>query len=82
MTKRVLTKTKPASAQIKIRLPETLRARIEQSARDGGISMNSEMVGRLTSSYGDDDHRRYTQMCAEFIEYMKFPPHKKKRGRK
>jgi hypothetical protein len=44
---RTMTKT---DAQMKIRLPEDLKLRIEQSAKEGGRSLNSEIVRRLEGS--------------------------------
>jgi hypothetical protein len=36
-----------ATVDIKIRMKEPLRAEIEKSAKDKGISMNAEMINRL-----------------------------------
>jgi len=41
--------------QMKIRLPEELKTRIEGSATDAGRSLNAEIVERLTRSYQADD---------------------------
>jgi hypothetical protein len=43
-----------ARADIKIRLPEPLRADIERAARERGGSMNAEMVERLSRSFEMD----------------------------
>lgn len=37
-------------AQLKIRLPEDLKARIEEAAKANGRSMNAEIVARLEAS--------------------------------
>jgi hypothetical protein len=39
--------------QMKIRLPEALKARIEQSAEAAGRSMNSEIIARLQATYDE-----------------------------
>ena len=36
-----------ATVDLKMRMKEPLRARLESAARDRGISMNAEAVGRL-----------------------------------
>lgn len=38
-------------ADIKIRLTEALRAKIEKAAKTRGVSMNSEMIDRLSVSF-------------------------------
>jgi hypothetical protein len=48
-------RTKQAKAEIKIRLTEALRAKIERAARTRGISMNSEMIEGLDRYYADMD---------------------------
>lgn len=40
-----------ADAQMKIRLPDDLKLRIERSAREGGRSLNSEIVRRLEQTF-------------------------------
>ena len=40
-----------ATAEIKLRMKEPLRAKIESAARERGISMNAEMVDRLERSF-------------------------------
>ena len=44
-------------AQLKIRLPEWLRLRMEKAAADAGRSMNAEIVRRLTESVQGDSRR-------------------------
>ncbi|WCM86683.1 Arc family DNA-binding protein [Acidovorax sp. NCPPB 3576] len=39
--------------QLKIRLPEALKAKIERSAEAAGRSMNSEIVARLQATYDE-----------------------------
>jgi hypothetical protein len=46
--------TKAAPATLKIRMPAHLREMIEESAREHGISLNSEIVGRLEHSFRAD----------------------------
>jgi hypothetical protein len=45
-----------ATAQLKVRLREPLRARIEAAAKRSGHSLNTEIVGRLERSITDDDY--------------------------
>jgi hypothetical protein len=42
-------------AQLKIRVPEWLRLRIEREAADAGRSMNAEIVRRLSESVSGQD---------------------------
>ena len=46
---------KAARAQLPIRIPEALRARIEKAAKSGGISMNAEIVARIEASFAKED---------------------------
>ena len=43
-----------AKAQIKLRLREPLRARLEEEAKRGGFSLNTEIARRLENSLFDD----------------------------
>jgi Arc-like DNA binding domain len=43
-----------ASAQVKVRLKEPLRAALEEAARKRGISMNAEVISRLERSFEQD----------------------------
>jgi hypothetical protein len=43
--------TKAPPAMLKIRLPEQLRAQLEQAAQDGGTSLNAQVVRRLAWSF-------------------------------
>ena len=40
-----------ATVDIKIRMKEPLRAKIEEAAKNHGVSMNAEMVSRLDQSF-------------------------------
>lgn len=44
-------RTKNAKAEIKIRLTEPLRAKIEKAAKARGVSMNAEMIEGLERTY-------------------------------
>src|SRR5438067_13502660 len=46
---------KNARAQLKLRLPEPIRARLEAEAEQNGYSLNWEVVRRLDQSIKDDD---------------------------
>jgi hypothetical protein len=45
------TRKKTATVDLKVRMREPLRARLEAAAKDRGVSMNSEAVGRLEESF-------------------------------
>jgi len=45
------------SAELKLRLPEWMRAAIEESAKKNGTSMNSEIMVRLIRSFEVDYSR-------------------------
>jgi hypothetical protein len=45
-----------ATAQLKVRMKEPLRALLEESARHRGASMNAEIVRRLERSFERRDH--------------------------
>lgn len=57
-----------SKAEIKIRLREPLRAKIERAAKRRGVSMNSEMIHRLDQSFFGDWHRAATR---DFIKYLR-----------
>ena len=42
---------KSARAQVPLRIPEALRARIEKAAKAGSVSMNAEILERLAGSF-------------------------------
>jgi hypothetical protein len=42
---------KSARAQVPLRIPEALRARIEKAAKETGNSMNAEILNRLEGSF-------------------------------
>jgi hypothetical protein len=44
-----------ATVELGLRVKEPMRARIERSARDHGLSMNGEMVDRLEASFARED---------------------------
>lgn len=46
---------KADKAQVGLRLPEPLRARLETEAKEWGYSLNNEIVRRLDQSLRDDD---------------------------
>lgn len=46
-----MARSKTATVQLKLRLREDLRRRIEQEAKKVGHSLNQEMVNRLTQSF-------------------------------
>ncbi len=48
-------RSKAATVDLKLRLKEPLRADIERTARENGVSMNSEMVRHLERSIHRDD---------------------------
>ncbi|STY93395.1 Arc family DNA-binding protein [Moraxella bovis] len=37
-----------------VRMPDDLKAKLQQSAKDNGRSLNSEIVARLTASYDNE----------------------------
>jgi hypothetical protein len=46
---------KTARVDLKVRMKEPLRARIEAAAQDRGVSLNAEAEGRLERSFTDED---------------------------
>ena len=46
---------KTAKAQVPLRIVETLRARLEKSAKSRSVSMNAEIIERLERSYEIED---------------------------
>ena len=48
---------KSARAQVPLRIPESLRARIATVAKDAGRSMNAEILERLERSFEHEDRR-------------------------
>jgi hypothetical protein len=48
-------KWEPQIAQLKLRLPETLRQQLEKVARASGLSMNAEIVRRIDESFRNYD---------------------------
>jgi Arc-like DNA binding domain len=51
MTKR----PRAATVDVGLRVKEPVRARIERAAKDNGVSMNTEINGRLDSSFTKED---------------------------
>jgi Arc-like DNA binding domain len=43
-----------AQAQFKLRMPEALRASLEEAARPRGVSVNAEIVQRLERSFAEE----------------------------
>lgn len=56
-----------ASAEIKIRMKEPLRAEIERAARRRGVSMNAEMVDRLERSFAETAYPPEIAALAELL---------------
>ena len=44
-----------ATVQLKARMKEPLRARLERSARARGVSINEELISRVEGSFSDED---------------------------
>lgn len=61
-------------AQMKLRLPRTLRDEIEAAAKANNRSMNSEIVARLTRTFATDifehDHKPTTGFAAELAAHI------------
>ncbi len=60
---------KSPRAQVPLRIPEALRARIERAANQAGMSMNAEILGRLERSFEAED-RRGGPRVVELIEII------------
>lgn len=58
---------KSARAQVPLRIPEALRARIERAAKETGNSMNAEILERLEGSFDIEDRLGGPQLI-ELIE--------------
>src|SRR5262245_37633013 len=54
-----------ARADIKIRMKEPLRAKIEAAAKRRGVSMNAEMVSRLEQSFQKEGASDELQMAVD-----------------
>lgn len=52
---RPLEGSEPKRSPLNMRTSSTLRARIEQAAKDSGISLSQEVERRLERSFRDDD---------------------------
>ena len=46
---------KTATVQLKVRMKEALRARIEKAAKAGSVSMNADIVARLERSFSTEN---------------------------
>lgn len=67
-----------ATVQLKVRMKEPLRARIERAANQRGVSLNAEIVGRLEQSllkegakydeFGGEDYYRLGQVLMLAIQ--------------
>jgi hypothetical protein len=55
MNVQLVKRDRTAVADVKTRLREPLRAKLERAARDHGVSMNAEIVGRLERSFARDE---------------------------
>ncbi len=60
---------KSPRAQVPLRIPEALRARIEKAAKETGQSMNAEIIDRLEKSFGSED-RLGGPRLVELLEAM------------
>ena len=60
---------KSPRAQVPLRIPEALRARIEKAAKETGQSMNAEITNRLEGSFGTEDRLGGPQLV-ELLEAM------------
>ncbi len=60
---------KSPRAQVPLRIPEALRARIEKAAKETGQSMNAEIIDRLEGSFGTED-RLGGPRLVEIVEVM------------
>jgi hypothetical protein len=60
---------KSPRAQVPVRIPEALRARIEKAAKETGQSMNAEIIDRLEGSFGTEDRLGGPQLV-ELLEAM------------
>ncbi len=60
---------KSPRAQVPLRMPEALRARIEKAAKETGQSMNAEIIDRLEGSFGTED-RLGGPRLVEIVEVM------------
>lgn len=54
---------KSATVDLKVRMKEPLRARIEAAAKERGVSMNAEAVDRLERSFATDDQHGSPQVA-------------------
>ena len=52
-----MARPKSATVDLKVRMKEPLRAKIEAAAKDHGVSLNAETVGRLGRSFLDEEAR-------------------------
>jgi hypothetical protein len=65
---------KSARAQVPLRIPEALRARIGEAAKDEGRSMNAEILKRLEQSFDFEDRlggRGMVDMIEQVASAMK-----------
>ena len=60
-------KGKPARAQMPLRIPQELRARLEKAANEAGVSMNAEIAYRLAGSF-EAEEKLGGPRVAELIE--------------
>jgi hypothetical protein len=63
---------KPDIGQIKVRLPERLRQRLERASDKSGRSLNNEIVWRLTQSFAlVEAAEQASQIAKEGIEEIR-----------
>ena len=63
-----MAKRKPTdTAQMNLRLPETLRKKIEVEAKKNGWSLNRELVRRLERSFTNQEVEAVIQSTAEMV---------------
>ena len=51
-------------AQLKLRIREDLRRRLEQAAKKRDVSLNFEMTDRLRASFDQEAHRKIDQIAS------------------
>jgi Arc-like DNA binding domain len=56
-----------ASVQLKFRVPERLRAKLEEVAKARGLTLNAEITMRLEDSFEIDQKRRELEIEREYV---------------
>ena len=62
-----LSRDEAATVQFSLRLKEPLRARLEEQARRRGVSLNNEMIDRLSRSFDADERSRADGCLADLL---------------